>query len=206
MNATINGFVEYQNKFSSIIEKLKEGRQKRKFRDWKGLITVNGSVIYQPEILFIGINPGCGFYNEINDKNNTNKVPFRILTENGSCYRCESDYPLSRLVYRADGETIALDWFVKSNYKEDTLWYELKTKERNGFVENMTKVICKVADGWGKGEFVRGEKPEWYDTFVKEIMVMNVFPLATDNQNQLLRLSKSKYFEQGKQQIQRDIY
>jgi hypothetical protein len=37
---------------------------------------------------------------------------------------------------------------------------------------------------------VKGEKPEWYDTFGKEIMFMNVFPLATDNLNQLSRLKK----------------
>lgn len=94
----------------------------------KGVITVNGPVIYQPEILFMGINPGPGLYNETNYRNNDNKVPFRILTGDSNLYRDESAYPLSRLVYRSDGKTIALDWFTKSNYCEGSSWYELKIK------------------------------------------------------------------------------
>lgn len=190
LDATVSSFIEYQNQFSSIIEKLKEGRQNGRFADWKGVITVNGPVIYQPEILFMGINPGPGLYNETNYRNNDNKVPFRILTGDSNLYRDESAYPLSRLVYRSDGKTIALDWFTKSNYCEGSSWYELKIKRGNGFVENMLKIICKVAFGLGKGEFVKGEKPEWYDTFGKDIMFMNVCPLATDNLNQLSRLKK----------------
>ena len=190
LDATVSSFIEYQNQFSSIIEKLKEGHQNGRFADWKGVITVNGPVIYQPEILFMGINPGPGLYNETNYRNNDNKVPFRILTGDSNLYRDESAYPLSKLVYRSDGKTIALDWFTKSNYCEGSSWYELKIKRGNGFVENMLKIICKVAFGLGKGEFVKGEKPEWYDTFGKEIMFMNVCPLATDNLNQLSRLKK----------------
>ena len=143
LDATVSSFIEYQNQFSSIIEKLKEGHQNGRFADWKGVITVNGPVIYQPEILFMGINPGPGLYNETNYRNNDNKVPFRILTGDSNLYRDESAYPLSRLAF-----------------------------------------------GLGKGEFVKGEKPEWYDTFGKEIMFMNVCPLATDNLNQLSRLKK----------------
>ena len=147
LDATVSSFIEYQNQFSSIIEKLKEGHQNGRFADWKGVITVNGPVIYQPEILFMGINPGPGLYNETNYRNNDNKVPFRILTGDSNLYRDESAYPLSRLVYRSDGKTIALDWFTKSNYCEGSSWYELKIKRGNGFVENMLKIICKVAFG-----------------------------------------------------------
>lgn len=46
LDATVSSFIEYQNQFSSIIEKLKEGHQNGRFADWKGVITVNGPVIY----------------------------------------------------------------------------------------------------------------------------------------------------------------
>ena len=42
LDATVSSFIEYQNQFSSIIEKLKEGHQNGRFADWKGVITVNG--------------------------------------------------------------------------------------------------------------------------------------------------------------------
>ena len=131
---------------------------------WQVRLICTASVSYTH--LFMGINPGPGLYNETNYRNNDNKVPFRILTGDSNLYRDESAYPLSRLVYRSDGKTIALDWFTKSNYCEGSSWYELKIKRGNGFVENMLKIICKVAFGLGKGEFVKGEKPEWYDTSV----------------------------------------
>ena len=37
-DATVSSFIEYQNQFSSIIEKLKEGHQNGRFADWKGLL------------------------------------------------------------------------------------------------------------------------------------------------------------------------
>ena len=40
LDATVSSFIEYQNQFSSIIEKLKEGHQNGRFADWKGVITV----------------------------------------------------------------------------------------------------------------------------------------------------------------------
>lgn len=190
MNETINSFIEYQNKFGPIIAKLKEGRSNDRFSDWKGFITVSGPIVYQPEILFIGINPGPGLYNQINHKSNEMRVPFRILTGSGNEYSDEHEYPLSKLIYRSDGKTIALDWFIRDNYEEGTSWYEMKTKKRNGFIENMIKIICNVAGGLRKGDFTKGEKPAWYDTFGKEIMFMNVSPFATDNLSQLQRLQR----------------
>lgn len=50
-NAVIGNFVEYQNKFFSIIEKLKEGTRDGRFKDWKGFITINGPVVFKPELL-----------------------------------------------------------------------------------------------------------------------------------------------------------
>ena len=43
LDATVSSFIEYQNQFSSIIEKLKEGHQNGRFADWKG---VNGTKIW----------------------------------------------------------------------------------------------------------------------------------------------------------------
>lgn len=197
-NAVIGNFVEYQNKFFSIIEKLKEGTRDGRFKDWKGFITINGPVVFKPELLFVGINPGPGLYNETNCNDNGNRVPFRILNDERSCYREESAFPLRKPIYRSDGKTIALDWFIKNNYRDESAWYELKTKPGNRFVENMIKIICKVAKGLGKGEFKRGMKPEWYDTFGKQIMFLNVCPLATDNLAQLNQLKKELGIDEWK--------
>jgi hypothetical protein len=189
-SAIISHFILYQNSFFSIIEKLKDGYQNGRFKDWKGFITINGPVVFQPEILFVGINPGPGLYNEINCNDNGNRVPFRILNGVGSYYRDESVFPLRKPIYRSDGKTIALDWFIKSNYRDESAWYGLKTKPGNNFVGNMIKIICKVAYGLGKGELKKGVKPEWYDTFGKQIMFLNVCPFATNNLAQLNLLKK----------------
>lgn len=183
-------FIDYQNGYSSIVEKLKNGHREGKYKEWKGFITINGPILFQPEILFIGINPGAGLFCETNYKNGGNKIPFRILNEEGSCYYSEENYSLAEPIYRADGKTIALDWFTRGNYRNGSSWYDLKTKHGNRFVENMIKIICNVANGLGKGEFNKGTKPEWYETFGKQIMFLNICPLATDNEQQLRHLKK----------------
>ena len=47
LDATVSSFIEYQNQFSSIIEKLKEGHQNGRFADCKRSCYLStGNIVY----------------------------------------------------------------------------------------------------------------------------------------------------------------
>ena len=77
----IKEFITYQDSYIKIVEELISGYNKKRYKEWKGFITLDGPVVEQPDILFIGINPGSGLYEETNYgvPNNAKKIPFRIF-------------------------------------------------------------------------------------------------------------------------------
>ena len=56
---------------------------------YKGIITLNSPLVFQPEILFIGINSGAGAYNVLNSDsvNNKNITPLRMIGQNEMCFK-----------------------------------------------------------------------------------------------------------------------
>lgn len=187
---TIGEFIEYQNHFKDIIAILKEGYLHGMYKEWKGFIPVNGPVLFNPDILFIGINPGQGLFIEANWESTDNKkiVPFRILTGDDNCYSKEYFFP-NKIKYRTDEKTIELDWFIDGNFKKNH-WWDLNVKEHNNFVRYMINILCKVAEMRTGEKFQKGKCPDWYNDFGKKIMFMNISPFATTDLSELNKLNK----------------
>lgn len=186
-------FIAYQCTYIDVIKELTSGYNNNLYQDWRGFITLDGPIIERPAILFIGINPGPGLYNETNCDSTTRLIPFRILypEKYNSALTLDSRLIVFReTVKRSDKQTIALDWYTKGNY-DGRLWYEATSK--NSFVGNMIKIICEVARLKYKKPFVKGTRPEWYDNdeFGKNIMHLNLYPIATENTGGLDRILRT---------------
>ena len=176
MENVIEKFIDYQDSYKEVIEELIS--DKKYHKDWKGFITLNGPIVEQPDILFIGINPGPGLYNVVK-----NKMPFKILkggkldesffSENVETIKFIDAHP------RKDG-TIALDCFTAGNYK-DGKWYNGNYKPRNKFAWNIVTIIHEVAECLKYGKFKECEKPEWYkepekyNNFAKKYLIRGTF-------------------------------
>lgn len=185
-------FIAYQNGYNAIIGELLNGYSEGRYQEWKGFVTVDGPIIERPAILFVGINPGPGLYEKVNYKQENKRIPFRILDagKHGNESLPDSmSIKFESLSLRKDGQTIALDWFIRDNFKSGS-WYDGKPK--NSFPWNMIKILCKVAELRYGEKFQPGARPKWYDSeeFGKNIMHLNVSPIATKSIGELNKILK----------------
>lgn len=190
-------FIAYQDSFREIIEELINGynAKPRRYNDWKGFITLIGPVVENPEILFIGINPGEGLYYETNPNKilkKDHKMPFRMLENNKykNTFLFNEKIKFREPHYRKDNKTIIeLDCFIDENYREGH-WYDEKLK--NTFPLNMVRIIYNVAKQKYGEKFEKGKKPKWYDDkFGKSIMHLNIYPIATKSTSELRKIIKN---------------
>lgn len=141
--------------------------------NYKGFATVQSPIVYNPEILFIGINPGQGAF--IEHKNNKREgYPIKL-------YNTADPAPLDW--YKdgnARGEKINNDWYP---YK----WYERNKRINNTFVTNMIDLLYLVAAQ--RNPIIigqeNGEEPDWFKTFGQKVMFTNLYPIATTKSSDL---------------------
>lgn len=152
---------------------LEENRHSDKYKAlYKGFITIQSPLIFKPDILFLGINPGEGAFIE-NRNNKIEASPIRVF----------------------DSEiNIELDWYKDGNARgysknkkwHSHKWYETKERINNRFVVNMIDVLYKVAllkfpDNISENN----EEPFWHKGFGQNIMFTNLYPVATKDTNGL---------------------
>lgn len=173
-----NIFYEYEKSFDKIIERLIALNNPL----WRGFITINSPIKENPDILFIGINPGDGLSKE------QGRVAFRTTQMYSDNFPFDRDgLSVENLKCRADG-SIELDLFTDGNY-DDGIWYNCRCK--NSYIRNLLKIISKVAE-YNTGEhFSKGIKPKWYDRLGKRIMVLNINPIVTKDVADLKTLMKA---------------
>ncbi len=173
-------FYEYERSFDAIIETL----TKKNYPEWRGFITMNGPLVERPDILFIEVNPGQNLYRQHN-----NKPSFRVSKMYSENFKYDrKQYPENNLKYRKDG-TVELEYFCIDNYKKGSgEWYNCKLRKESAYMSNFINIISNTAKVTTGEKFVVGKQPEWYDTFGKKIMMMNINPIATDNKNELDKL------------------
>lgn len=143
-------------------------------KNYKGFITLQGPLVHNPEILFLGINPGQGAYVE-HQLQNKEGYPVRVFDPNS---------PLS------------LDWYKNGNargrmnngqwvgYK----WYERSKQINNPFVANMIDLLYAISAIRKPDDQIAlrdGEQPDWYEDFGKRLMFTNLYPIATTKASDL---------------------
>lgn len=151
--------------YSIIIDYLEEKR----YEEYKGFQTFNSAIMHNPEILFIGINPGPGAFNEANKgKLNDFIYPNRLA---GSLKELDWYKPGNARGYSMAKRWIPVDW-----YRRDI------KKINNIFVRNMINLLYETAGrlspDWAM-EQNSSTLPPWHDSFGKKIMFMNLYPMAT---------------------------
>jgi len=173
---------------------------------YKGIITLNSPLVFQPEILFIGINSGEGAYKVLNSdsENNRNITPIRMIDQNEMCFK-------------------ELNWYQKGNArgyfknkKEKTgwvsfEWYQRNQRINNPFIKNMIEFLYEIAkikfpEEYKVEKYDHNKEPFWYENFGKSIMSTNLYPIATTNTKDLNKILDSlaeekelkKYWEESK--------
>ncbi len=142
---------------------------------YKGMITIQSKIVYKPDILFIGINPGQGAYCELKNKSSKQEFPVRLI----SCTSNNND--------------LILDWLKKGNARGENKdnkwygyeWYERKKKINNIFPARMIDLLFLIA----KNKFGNDiSKEKILTEIVPNIMYTNINPIATKSTNELNRI------------------
>lgn len=173
-------FYECEKEMRPIMDYLTE--HQKEVPNYKGWVWLQGRLMYQPEILFVGFNPGQG-----KDWNCDFKLPFtgeRQLTffEDNNAY-----------------------WNV--NRLEDTHWWEKNKDNRlHSFAWQTLDILDKVAfDVYhekvmdGKSIPRWGRDPKNENTLGGKITFINLYPIATEKEDKLgqilTRLKNKNCFE-----------
>lgn len=149
-----------------ILDFLELNKENVKYKkSYKGFITLQSPIVFKPDILFIGINPGQGAYIE-----NGKKPPIRIFNPEIE---------------------IKLDWYKKGNARCKKIknewikgyeWYQRDKGINNIFIVNMLQILYKVAELQYHDKDLENNKiPFWYESLGQNIMFTNLYPIATKN-------------------------
>jgi len=171
-------YLEIEKELYPIKDFLEHNKNNSKYKSkYKGFITQLGPVIYQPDILFIGINPGQGAFIE-NFKNGIKEPPVKMFNPN---------------------QNIELDWFKDGNARADKnkkvfkafKWYEKNKRINNIFVAKMIDLLYSIAEERYSENTDNNQEPNWYKSFGQKIMVTNLYPIATKNTKDLMAIFDS---------------
>jgi len=158
---------------------------------YKGFLPLQSPIVYEPEILFLGYNPGAGAYFEAKN-NKKEEPPVRIITrKNDSFTQVELDWYKDGCAYgKFQNPKEKKGW---ESYK----WYQTDKQVNNDFPVRMLKLLNEVAKikyPMDKNSF--NSLPSWYQTLGQNIIYYNLYPIATTNISDLRKihtaLSKEK--------------
>lgn len=181
MEKIIKNLIEIENRYLPILEILEEKSIYKGL--YKGFITIQSKLNYNPEILFLGINPGDGaFVEAVNEKKG---LPKRILSN--------TDY-------------YSLDWLKKGTCRAESKekkwvkynWFEKTKKINNSFPVRMIELLESFAKKTNINKpFNEKELVDVIENEIQnKIVYTNICPIATTSikeLNQILNLlSKEK--------------
>ncbi|WP_299577487.1 hypothetical protein [uncultured Sunxiuqinia sp.] len=178
MNNTelLEEYSRIEKRIAPIAEFLEKHKNEKAYAGlYKGIITLNSPLVYQPEILFVGINAGEGAYIVENQKKDANnETPLRMLGEDQRCFE-------------------ELNWFEDGNARggpdhnrkwHSYKWYQRNKKTNNPFSKNMIDMLYEIAKlkyplEYQAQRYDNDKLPFWFEGFGKSIMYTNLYPIAT---------------------------
>lgn len=188
----IEELTQIENRFLPIIQILENKSEYKEL--YKGFMTFQSEINSNPDILFLGINPGDGAFNEKNKKNNSLKeivFPKRIISEAVYLKGLKLDW-FKKGVSR--GESIEKKWFAYD-------WFENTKKINNSFPARMIDLLYSYT------EKLHPDKKSQRNVIIEileneiqnKIVYTNICPIATKSIKELNeiinKLSKEKGIE-----------
>lgn len=159
--------IKIENKFLPLKEYLEN------YSDYKGMINIQSKISFQPSILFLGINPGEGAFNELNQ--NQEKINLG-----------EIRFPNRLLSNEKYFKSLDLDWFKENNAKYGK-WFE-KGKTKNTFPKQMIDILYNISEnslGRKINLAVDEDKKLFVDEIANKIVYTNICPIATKSTKEL---------------------
>ncbi len=160
-------YQEYFDEISPILDYIKENwGEYREFMGWKDL---NSPLIQNPQILFVGINPGPGRYRSWN---NGKKWADHVLPPDlGTPWRS------------------SIGWLTANNARaypdgKDAMWWDKNARRHNLLPHTMCRLLCEIYEAERKTL----SHEDLTKFFNEHVMVTNISPLVTEDLNSLKRL------------------
>ncbi|AHW61557.1 hypothetical protein SAMN05444285_1676 [Draconibacterium orientale] len=167
---------EIEDKIIPIKDFLESNKNDDKYKSlYKGFITLECPLVVNPDILFIGINPGHGAFKE--NKNRGTNETIRLFN------------PESEIIH---------DWFKdntarggnQGNGWKSYHWFQRDKPINNPFPARMIDLLYEIAEyRFGKNEKDNfSEAPSWFKSFGQNIMHTNLYPIATTETKDLNKI------------------
>lgn len=177
-------YSEIESRIIPIVNYLESNKNTKGIKGvYKGIITLQSPIIYQPEVLFIGVNPGEGAYKVLNnEKSKEIKTPLRMIGKDETFLKELNWYELGN----ARGGFINDKW---QNFK----WYQRDEIVNNSFPQRMIDLLYEIArlkfpNDYKENQYDNNSMPFWFETFGKNIMYSNLYPIATLDITDLYKL------------------
>jgi hypothetical protein len=170
-----------EQKYLPIIELLEEKSFLESIKnEYKGFITALNPLITKPKILFLGINPGPGAFNEKNKSKNIKEIhyPKNLFSDN----------KISQIDWLKDGNS-------RGEFKGKTWksykWYERNQKVNNVFVKRLIEFLFTYYNINEKSNYTEIEKK-----INSDIFYYNLYPISTKTTKELNIILKRIVSEQ----------
>ena len=147
------------------------------YPDYLGWLDLNSPIIDNPDILFIGINPGPGRYVQWNWNNWDNKKK-RLIDPLKK--KLPDDY---HTLWRSH-----IEWLKPNNARKDGEWWDSNKKKFNHYSYYMCELLVRIYRN--EYPYPSVSRQELSELFEKKVMVTNLYPMSTFDIRGLYRLIK----------------
>ena len=137
--------------------------KQERYPDFKGGVTLNGYLNFNPDILILAYNPAHGKY--------------RDYSYTGAHIVNQGERPFG--------------FFEFSNARVNGNWWQRSLAPNNTFPANIIELLYSYAEAKGYDpEYRTDKKPSWFKALniEKRIMILNLYPIATKDGTSLKRL------------------
>lgn len=168
-------YSEIEQKIIPIKDFLENNKSDDKYKSlYKGFITIECPIVFNPDILFIGINPGQGASKE-NNNNGINET-IRLFNPESTIHDWYKDNT-------ARGGNQGNGW-------KPYHWYQRDKPINNPFPARMIDLLYEIAEcKFGKNEKDNlSQEPSWFKSFGQNIMHTNLYPIATTETKDLNKI------------------
>lgn len=145
-------FYDLEKIYRPYFDVLTENQDR--YPEYKGAVTLNGYLNYQPDVLFLAYNPAHGKYRDY-DKDG------------------------AHLVYAGERP---FGFFEKGNSRKNGAWWETNKAINHTFYANIIEFLYQYEKELGfDSEYSTHRRPAWSKGIENRIMIMNIYPIATQN-------------------------